>query len=172
MGMISKSSLMMRCLLLSLLLQHAGAQAAPTVQTPAVQTPPQTVPVQLVSISAISSGAPHVDFTFDTDITGYTISTYTVTTISNGTPSIETHVASLSQQTPKILSVPLKFDTYATQQVQSVWISATLGNATNASVLKTPVYILDLSFLSSLKTNQAAIASLLQAKQDLQSQLD
>lgn len=173
-SVLFRSGYMIRLiLLLCCLLQIASAESAPTAQASPVPTPPiQAAPVQLLRISAISSGAPHVDFEFDADITGYTVSTYTVTTIINGNPTIETHIASLSQQNPKILSVPLKFDTYAAQQAQSVWISSTLATTANSSVLKTPEYILDLSFLSSIKTNQSAIASLLQTKQDLQSQLD
>jgi hypothetical protein len=128
-------------------------------------------PVQLVSISALSSGAtPQVVFTFDSDVHTDTLSTYTMIIITGGletsqSPQLVTFDASL----PTTVSVPLTFTSLAS--ADAVKVSVTLSDNTHQSILKTPTYFLDLSFLKAVKGYQASILSLQQDKQGLQTQL-
>lgn len=146
----------------------ATALALLLQETPAAnsQVPP---PIQVASISVLSTGSsPHIDFTFNVPITSYAQSTYRVTTLSGGVPSVLGPVlVSAAAQSPSTLSVPLNLQQMAANQDDSVSVSVTLGDSTNPAVFTTPSYFLDLSFLGTLKQYTSTVNSLQQANQSL-----
>jgi len=79
--------------------------------------------------------------------------------------------AALATVSGKTLSVPLDLKSLATDQDDSVVITATLANAANAKVLTTPSYFLDLSFLATIKNYTSQLLSLQQTSQTLQTSL-
>ncbi|HUK47384.1 MAG TPA: hypothetical protein VLW06_07330, partial [Terriglobales bacterium] len=131
-----------------------------------------TLPVvHLVSISAVSSnGAPQVIFTFDSDIHSYTLSTYSMVTTSRGiTSSQPPAMLSLGAVPSQTATIPLDFNVLAGQD--SVRLSVTLRDPSGQTLIDTPSYLLDLSFLTTLKGYQTQILGLQTDKLNLQSEL-
>jgi hypothetical protein len=128
--------------------------------------------VHLVSISAISSnGSPQAIFTFDTDIHTYSLSTYSMVTTSKGvTTSQPQAMLSLGAVPSTKVTIPLDFNALAGQD--SVQVSVTLKDASGQTLITTPFYFLDLSFLTTIKGYQQQILGLQNDRSSLQTQLD
>ena len=129
------------------------------------------LPPQLVSISAISSGAtPLIVFSFDTDVHSYSLSTYTLSTITGGKETPQSpQLVIIDASSPNKISVPLNFAPLASADFVNV--SVTLNDDKGSSIPIKSFYSLDLSFLKAVKGYQTSIQSLQADKQNLQASL-